>query len=138
MSAAETWWRTIGRGGTCGSCGEPILAGQTMAFRYEDRAARCMICADSEGLEMRDSKRMKAPASPVEEAILKQLAEAGHAGLRFRHFVGIPGPALMSTLTRLKVEGRVAYREKVRHKSPSCWVAIEHARAPEPADMRLL
>lgn len=139
-----TWWRTISRGGECGSCHELVRAGQEIAFQYASREVRCLICAGAEGLEMQDSKRLRdarrQASSPrvanvrvvadmprdYSREVIAQLDAAGSRGLRFREIECPDGSALMSTLARLRSEDKVVYLPKVRNGRRSHWVLARH------------
>jgi hypothetical protein len=56
---AWLWWWTIGRGGGCHGCGNPVAKGEVVAFRAIDQALRCQVCVDQRSLTPRESRRYR-------------------------------------------------------------------------------
>lgn len=59
--AADGWWWTPARfTARCGSCGEPMAKGSTVAYNHHLREARCELCADAQGLSPQLSAAARA------------------------------------------------------------------------------
>lgn len=54
------WWWTIGTGGLCSDCGEPMPRGTTVAYNHSQSRAVCEVCADRAGLAPQPSRKFLA------------------------------------------------------------------------------
>jgi len=60
-SSGTGWWWTVPKYGTrCDGCGERIAKDQPYAYNHSQRANRCQVCVDSEGVVAAKSKRYMA------------------------------------------------------------------------------